>query len=92
MSAAHVRRGAPARGRASRARSAPQAIAKRLPVSHARANRLAGLAFAAFLLAIGVVVLVALDIPVEGRRPRPARRSAAPASPSAATRSSASTG
>jgi cell division protein FtsQ len=41
----------------------PKRIAKRLPVDQARANRLAGLAFSAFLFAIGIVVLIALDIP-----------------------------
>lgn len=60
MTAAHVRRGGPARPKARKA--APRA-AKRSTASHARANRLAGLAFAAFLLAMGVVVTIALDIP-----------------------------
>jgi cell division protein FtsQ len=46
----------------------PKRIAKRLPVDQARANRLAGLAFAGFLLAIGVVVLLALDIPARAER------------------------
>ena len=41
----------------------PKRIAKKLPVDQGRANRLAGLAFTAFLLAIGIVVLIALDIP-----------------------------
>jgi len=60
VTAAHVRRGGPARPKARKA--APRA-AKRSTASHARANRLAGLAFAAFLLAMGVVVTIALDIP-----------------------------
>jgi len=60
VTAAHVRRGGPARPKARKA--APRA-AKRSTASHARANRLAGLAFAAFLLAMGVVVTLALDIP-----------------------------
>ena len=59
MSAAHVRRGAPARLK----RKAAPRVSKRTAVNHARANRIAGLAFVAFLLAIGVVVLIALDIP-----------------------------
>jgi cell division protein FtsQ len=46
----------------------PKKIAKRLPVNHARANKLAGLVFGAFLLAIGLVVLVALDIPAKAER------------------------
>jgi len=60
MSAAHVRRGAPAR---PKARKAAPRVSRRGAAGHARANRLAGLAFAAFLLAIGIVVLIALDIP-----------------------------
>ncbi|MEO7364774.1 MAG: cell division protein FtsQ/DivIB [Sphingomicrobium sp.] len=59
MSAAHVRRGAPARAK----RKAAPRVSKRTAASHARANRIAGLAFVAFLLVIGIVVLVALDIP-----------------------------
>ncbi|HEU5285112.1 MAG TPA: cell division protein FtsQ/DivIB [Sphingomicrobium sp.] len=59
MSAAHVRRGGPARAKPRK--SAPKRSSSR--VGHARANRLAGLAFAAFLLAMGVVVVIALDIP-----------------------------
>jgi cell division protein FtsQ len=70
MSAAHVRRGAG--GRAKTRKSAkvavPKKIAKRLPVNQARANKLAGLVFAAFMLAIGLVVLVALDIPAKAER------------------------
>lgn len=66
MSAAHVRRGGPARPKARKAAprvAVPKRIASKLPVSHKRANRLAGLAFAAFLLAIGAGVSVALDLP-----------------------------
>ena len=67
MSAAHVRRGGAARTkpRKSAKVSVPKKIAKRLPVDQRRANRLAGLVFAAFLLAIGVVVIIALDIPAK---------------------------
>jgi cell division protein FtsQ len=46
----------------------PKKIAKRLPVDQARANRIAALAFAGLLLAIGLVVLVALDIPAKAER------------------------
>jgi cell division protein FtsQ len=60
MTAAHVRRGAPARPK-QRKSSKPKRSASK--ASHARVNRLAGLAFGAFLLAMGVVVLIALDIP-----------------------------
>src|SRR5438046_9242684 len=70
MSAAHVRRGGSARAQAKRPSkvSVPKKLAKRLPVDQARANKLAGLVFAAFLLAIGLVVLVALDIPPKAER------------------------
>jgi cell division protein FtsQ len=70
MSAAHVRRGSAARNkpRKSAAVAVPKKIAKRLPVTQARANKVAGLFFAAFMLAIAVVVIVALDIPAKAER------------------------
>jgi cell division protein FtsQ len=70
MSAAHVRRGAAARARPRKSAkvSVPKKIAKRLPVDQKRANKLAGFAFGAFLLAIAVVVAVALDIPAKAER------------------------
>ncbi|HVM22469.1 MAG TPA: cell division protein FtsQ/DivIB [Sphingomicrobium sp.] len=70
MSAAHVRRGGAARARPKRAAkvAVPKRIAKRLPVDQARANRLAGLAFAAFLLAMAIAVMLALDIPAKAER------------------------
>ena len=70
MSASHVRRGAGNRAKPRKAapKVVPKRIAKRLPVNHARANRLAGLTFLAFLLAIGVVAVVALDIPARAER------------------------
>ena len=71
MSAAHVRRGGGA-GRAKAKKpskvAVPKKIAKRLPVDQARANKIAGLVFGAFLLAIAIVVLVALDIPARAER------------------------
>jgi cell division protein FtsQ len=71
MSAAHVRRGGGS-GRTKARKPAkvavPKRIAKKLPVSQARANKVAGLVFAAFLFAIGLVVLVALDIPAKAQR------------------------
>jgi cell division protein FtsQ len=67
MSAAHVRRGR-SKPRKSAKVAVPKKIAKRLPVNQARANKLAGLVFGAFLLAIGLVVLVALDIPAKAER------------------------
>ncbi|QIK79230.1 FtsQ-type POTRA domain-containing protein [Sphingomonas piscis] len=64
MSAAHVRRGGAARTKARKpAVQVPKKIAKKLPVDQARANKLAGLAFSLFIAAIGIVALVALDIP-----------------------------
>ena len=70
MSTAHVRRGSAARTRARKPKkvAVPKKIAKRLPVDQARANKLAGLIFASFLVAIGVVVLLALDIPAKAER------------------------
>jgi cell division protein FtsQ len=71
VSAAHVRRGG-ASGRAKAKKpsrvAVPKKIAKRLPVDQARANKIAGLVFGIFLLAIGAVVLVALDIPAKAER------------------------
>ncbi|MBV8907367.1 MAG: hypothetical protein JOZ20_00025, partial [Sphingomonas sp.] len=71
MSAAHVRRGGGS-GRAKAKKpskvAVPKKIAKRLPVDQARANKIAALVFGAFLLAIAVVVLVALDIPARAER------------------------
>jgi len=70
MSAAHVRRGGSARAKAKKNSkvAVPKKIAKRLPVDQARANKIAGLVFGAFVLAIGLVVLVALDIPAKAER------------------------
>ena len=70
MSAAHVRRGGGGRTKArkSSGNSVSKKIARTLPVDQARANRLAGFAFTGFLLAIGLVVLVALDIPAKAER------------------------
>ena len=64
MTAARVRRGAAPKGRKGPARvSVPKRIAKRLPVSEARVNRWAAIAFGLFLALIAAVVLVALDVP-----------------------------
>jgi cell division protein FtsQ len=70
MSAAHVRRGGAGRAKARKPSkvAVPKKIAKRLPVDQARANKVAGLVFGAFVLAIGIVVLVALDIPAKAER------------------------
>ncbi|NUQ16873.1 MAG: FtsQ-type POTRA domain-containing protein [Sphingomonas sp.] len=70
MTAAHVRRGASARSkpRKSPKVTVPKKIAKRLPVDQARANKLAGLVFAAFMLAIALVVVIALDSPGKAER------------------------
>ena len=70
MSAAHVRRGGGARSRPRKQTkvSVPKKIAKRLPVDQARANRIAGIVFGGFLLAIALVVLLALDIPAKAER------------------------
>jgi cell division protein FtsQ len=70
MTAAHVRRGAAAHVKTRKPAkvTVPRNVAKRLPVDQARANRIAGLVFGAFLLAIAVVVLLALDIPAKAER------------------------
>jgi cell division protein FtsQ len=70
MSASHVRRGGAGRAKAKKPSkvAVPKRIAKRLPVDQARANKVAGLVFGAFALAIVLVVLVALDIPAKAER------------------------
>ena len=70
MSAAHVRRGGAARAKAKKSAkvTVPKKLAKRLPVDQARANKVAGIVFGGFVLAIGAVVLVALDIPAKAER------------------------
>ena len=70
MSAAHVRRGGAARSKPRNPAkvSVPKKIAKKLPVDHKRANKLAGLVFGGFMLTIALVVLVALDIPAKAER------------------------
>jgi len=66
---ARVRRGSAARAKPRRPSApsvkVPNRIASKLPVTHARANKLAGLVFAGFILAMGVAVLIALDIPAK---------------------------
>ncbi len=70
MSAAHVRRGGGntrAKPRKSSKVAVPKRIAKRLPVNQARpTGSRPGLA--AFMLAITLVVIVALDIPAKAER------------------------
>jgi cell division protein FtsQ len=70
MSAAHVRRGGAGRAKPRKASkvAVPKKIVSKLPVTQARANRLAGLVFLAFLLAMGFVVLIALDVPAKAER------------------------
>lgn len=64
MTAARVRRGAAPKTRKSAPRvTVPKKIAKRIPVSEARINRWAAIAFGLFLALIAAVVLVALDVP-----------------------------
>jgi len=70
MSAAHVRRGGGARSRPRKQAkvSVPKKIVKKLPVDQKRANKVAGIVFGGFLLAIALVVLLALDIPAKAER------------------------
>ena len=67
MNATHVRRGGATKAK-SRKAPAPRKMTKRASANQMRANKLAGLTFAGFLLAIGLVVLVALDIPAKAER------------------------
>ena len=66
---ARVRRGSAARAKPRRPSApsvkVPKRIASRLPMDQKRANKLAGLAFGFFILAMGVAVLIALDIPAK---------------------------
>lgn len=68
MSAAHVRRGGGSRARKPSKVAVPKKIAKKLPVNQNRANKIAGLVFGGFMLAITLVVLLALDIPAKAER------------------------
>lgn len=68
MSAAHVRRGGASRTKKPAKVSVPKKIAKKLPVDQKRANKIAGVVFGGFLLAIAMVVLLALDIPAKAER------------------------
>ena len=70
MSAAHVRRGAAGRAKPKKASKVvvPKKFAKRLPINQARANKIAGIVFGLFVLTIGGVVLIALDIPAKAER------------------------
>lgn len=64
MTAARVRRGATPKARKAAPRVAvPKKIAKRIPVSEARINRWAAIAFGLFIALIAAVVLVALNVP-----------------------------
>ena len=64
MTAARLRRGtAPRAPKPAPRVSMPRKFARRLPVSEARVNRWAAIAFALFLALIAAVVLVALDVP-----------------------------
>ncbi|MGZ2412164.1 cell division protein FtsQ [Sphingomonas sp. F9_3S_D5_B_2] len=69
MSASHVRRGASAQSK-SRKNSKPAAAkpSGKRTNNRGRVNKIAGLALAVFMLAIGVVVLLALDVPARAER------------------------
>ncbi|HEV2593986.1 MAG TPA: cell division protein FtsQ/DivIB [Sphingomicrobium sp.] len=70
MSAAHVRRGTAARAKTKKPGkvAVPKKFAKRLPVDQARANKIAGIVFGTFIIAISGVALIALDIPAKAER------------------------
>lgn len=63
MTAARVRRGAASKTRKAPRVTVPRKIARRFPMSEARINRWAAIAFGLFLALIAAVVLVALDVP-----------------------------
>jgi len=65
MSAAHVRRGGSTRTKSRKPAKVP---APKKLAAHSRANKLAGIVLGAFLLAIGFVVLIAMDIPAKAER------------------------
>jgi cell division protein FtsQ len=67
MSAAHVRRGGATRAKPRKAAARAKG-AQSIPAGQKRAGKLAGLAFTGFLFAIGLVVLIALDIPAKAQR------------------------
>jgi cell division protein FtsQ len=70
MSAAHVRRGGAGRSKPRKPSkvSVPRKIARKLPVDQKRANKVAGMVFGGFVLAIAAVVRHALDIPAKAER------------------------
>jgi cell division protein FtsQ len=71
VSAAHVRRGGGHRANPRKAApkvTVPKKIAKGLPLDQARANKLGGLFLTGLFLAIGVLVVIALDIPAKAER------------------------
>lgn len=67
MGAAHVKRGGGARARSRKPapRVVPRKLAQKLSVKQGEANRLASWAFGLFVAAIGVVALIALDVPAK---------------------------
>jgi cell division protein FtsQ len=68
MSAAHVRRGSAAQSRPRKSTKPSGSRAAKRAADRSRFNRIAGLAFGAFLLAIAVGVLLALDVPARAAR------------------------
>lgn len=68
MSAAHVRRGEGNRSKARKPAKITVAKKKTLPANRRRANKAAAMAFSGLVLAIGLVVLLALDIPAKAER------------------------
>lgn len=70
MSAAHVRRGGGSKptGRKPIKTGVGKKVARRLPVTEAQAGKLARYGFGMFTLALGLIVLIALDIPAKAQR------------------------
>jgi cell division protein FtsQ len=67
MSAAHVRRGTSAQSRPRKSTRSSGAAAKRAS-DRSRIGKVAGLAFGGFVIVIGIVTLVAFDVPARAAR------------------------
>ena len=67
MTAAHVRRGSSAQSK-SRKPARSSGSSRNRANNHAGLNKIAGLAFGTFVLAIAVIALIALDVPAKAAR------------------------
>jgi len=67
LTAAHVRRGSSAQSK-SRKPARSSGSSRKRATNHAGLNKIAGLAFGTFVLAIAVIALIALDVPAKAAR------------------------